>query len=105
MSKALAPSIAAGTETRMNGTAKVFLGYVVAVITATAATVSVLSTGEPAGLGAFLSLMLFGGAYVATCGLPGFSVSARRKYWSAAAVSPISTLHLPALISATSGVR
>jgi hypothetical protein len=65
----------------MNGITKVVLGYVVSIITASAATVSILSTSEPASLGTFLSLMLFGGAYVATCGLPGFvlTITAARK--------------------------
>lgn len=68
----------------MNGIARMVLGYVVSTVTAAAATVSILSAGEPASLGTFLSLMLFGGAYVATCGLPGFALTltaARKNEW------------------------
>jgi hypothetical protein len=40
----------------------------------------------------------------AALGFPGDTASARRKYWSAAAVSPNDALQRPALTSAISGV-
>ena len=55
--------------------ARIIAGYIVSVLTASAATASIISVGEPAGLGNFIVVLLFGSAYVATCGLPGFALT------------------------------
>ena len=53
--------------------ARTILGYAVAVLTAAAATASVLMAGEAVSPGDFLFILLVGCAYIATFGLPGFA--------------------------------
>ena len=55
--------------------ARTILGYAASVLTAAAVTVSIVTAGEAVSLGNFLFILLFGSAYIATCGLPGFAAT------------------------------
>lgn len=54
---------------------KVVAGYLISVLTASAATASVVTSSTSEGVHAFVMLMLFGSVYVILCGLPGFMLT------------------------------